>query len=154
MRLRDGDGRALFMGSVDAVAAEIVSGSKALQEMLGENENLGQALIVLVDLFMGVSLPTAAPPWPRFPSNSRADELPQARIAIANRVIAELKNGRRLCPTSRLDELALLRKVGNRMVLGDARYLSHDNLVAALPCARAGSSPPKRSRNISPGSPR
>ncbi|HTW34013.1 MAG TPA: hypothetical protein VMD53_05285 [Rhizomicrobium sp.] len=130
----DGAGRALFMGSVDAIAAEIISGSVALRELIGESESLGQALTLLVDLFLGVLVAEEEhrAGLDALAAQFACDELPLARIAAANRIIAELKSGRRLCPASRHDELALLRKIANRMLLGDARYLSHDNLVAAF----------------------
>lgn len=128
----DGDGRVLFMSAIDAVAAEIVSSSTALQEMIGDSENLGQALMVLVELFLGLLADDNRAALTALSHQFAADELPTARIAIANRIIAELKSGRRLCPASRLEELTLLRKIGNSLVLGDARYISHDNLVAAF----------------------
>ena len=128
----DGDGRVLFMNAIDALAAEIVSSSTALQEMIGESENLGQALMVLVELFLGLLADDNRAALTALSHQFAADELPTARIAIANRIIAELKSGRRLCPASRFEELTLLRKIGNSLVLGDARYISHDNLVAAF----------------------
>jgi hypothetical protein len=131
---KNGAGRTLFVSAIDAIATEIVDIPSALQEMIDEGGNPGVALTVLVDLFLGTLNANE--------KNRRGlialahqfagDELPQARIAIANRIIAELKSGRRLCPASRLDELALLRKTGNRLVLADPRYLRHDNLVAAF----------------------
>jgi hypothetical protein len=128
----DGDGRTLFMSAVDAIAAEIVSGSAALQEMIGESKNLGQALIVLVELFLGLLDDEQRTGLTALGDQFAADELPLARIAIANRIIAELKSGRRLCPEQRLEELNLLRKIGNSLVLGDVRYINHDNLIAAF----------------------
>ena len=128
----DGDGRVLFMSSVDAIASEIVSGSTALQEMIGQSENLGQALMVLVELFLGLLADDQRAALTALGHQFAADELPLTRVAVSNRIIAELKSGRRLCPASRLEELALLRKIGNSLVLGDARYISHDNLVAAF----------------------
>jgi hypothetical protein len=128
----DGDGRVLFLNAVDGIASEIVSSSTALQEMIGQSENLGQALMVLVELFLGLLDDDQRPALTALGHQFAADELPLARIAIANRVIAELKSGRRLCPVARLEELTLLRKIGNNLVLGDARYISHDNLVAAF----------------------
>lgn len=127
-----GDGRTLFMTSVDAIAAEIVSGSTALQEMIGKSENLGQALLVLVELFLGFLTDDRRTALTALGHEFAADELPFARVAVGNRIVAELKSGRRLCPASRLEELTLLRKIGNSLVLGDARYISHDNLVAAF----------------------
>ena len=128
----DGDGRVLFMSSIDAIASEIISGSTALQEMIGQSENLGQALMVLVELFLGLLADDQRAALTALGHQFAADELPLARVAVSNRIIAELKSGRRLCPASRLEELTLLRKIGNSLVLGNSRYISHDNLVAAF----------------------
>lgn len=127
-------GCTLFLGAIDNLVAEILGGSAALHDLIGESDNLGQAMSVLVDLFLG---------------NMRAEEgrreglvalteqfaangLPNARIAIANRIIAELKSTRRLCPASLLEELTLLRKIANRLVLADRSYMSHEDLIAAF----------------------
>jgi hypothetical protein len=47
----EGPGRTLLLGAVDNLAAEILSGSAALHDLIGESEHLGQAMLVLVDLF-------------------------------------------------------------------------------------------------------
>jgi hypothetical protein len=130
----EGPGRTLLLGSVDTLIAEILGGSAALQELIGESENLGQALVALVDLFLGQ---TPADETRRSGLIALAEQfsaggLLSARTAIANRIIAELKSTRRLCPNSLLDEMKLLRKIANRLVLGDARFLSHENLIAAF----------------------
>jgi hypothetical protein len=130
----EGAGRALLLGSIDTVIAEVLGGSAALHELLGESENLGQALMFLVHLFVGnmeaedekrTGLVALA-------GQFAADGLPNSRTAVANRIIAELKSTRRLCPTSLLEELTVLRKLANSLVLGDPRYLSHENLIAAF----------------------
>ncbi len=130
----DGPGRTLLLGSIDTIIAEILGGSAALHELIGESENLGQALTVLVGLFLG-DLGTQdehRKGLSALAAQFSAGGLPSARTAIANRIIAELKSTRRLCPTSLLDEMTLLRRTANKLVLGDPRYLSHENLIAAF----------------------
>jgi hypothetical protein len=61
-----------------------------------------------------------------------ADDLPASRTAIANRITAEFKSVKRLCPDSLEDELKALRRIANRVVLGVGKYLSHEDLVAAF----------------------
>ena len=127
-------GRKLLLGSVDTIVAELLSGSAALHELIGESENLGQALVVLVHLFLGTMTADdkLRDGLVALAGQFMADSLPNARTAIANRIIAELKSTRRLCPTSLLEELTQLRKLANSLVLGDPRYLSHENLIAAF----------------------
>ena len=58
--------------------------------------------------------------------------MPEARTAVANRIIAEFKSNKRLCPESLVDELKTLRAMANRIVMGVGKYLSHEDLIAAF----------------------
>ena len=131
---QDGAGRALLLGVIDTLIAEILGSSAALHELIGESENLGQALMVLVGLFLGDlgSSDEKRKGLTVLADQFSADGLPSARTAIANRIIAELKSTRRLCPASLVDEMKLLRQIANKLVLGDPRYLSHEDLIAAF----------------------
>jgi hypothetical protein len=60
-----------------------------------------------------------------------ADDLPEARTAIASRIIAEFKSNKRLCPDL-VEELKTLRTIANRIVMGVGKYLSHEDLIAAF----------------------
>ena len=60
------------------------------------------------------------------------DRLPASRTAIANRILAELKSVRRLCPGSLMDEFAMLKRIANKLVLGQGKYLAHEDIVAAF----------------------
>lgn len=126
--------RKLVLSSIDAILAEVLNGSAALHELMGPAENLGQALNNLVTLFLGKE--------PEAESRGKGlaalthhfanDTLPEARTAVANRVIAEFKSSKRLCPDSLTEELKTLRSIANRIVLGIGKYLSHEDLIAAF----------------------
>jgi len=126
--------RKLVQSSVDAILAEILNGAAALQDLLGQSENLGQALNKLVSLFLG------KPPegggrgegLVALTQHFSADTLPEARTAIAARIISEFKSNKRLCPDSIVDELKALRSIANRIVMGVGKYLSHDDLITAF----------------------
>jgi hypothetical protein len=60
------------------------------------------------------------------------DELPNARQSIATRIITELKGMKRLCPSSLDDEFKMFRQLGNKLVLGQGKYLSHEDLMTAF----------------------
>jgi hypothetical protein len=126
--------RKLVLSSIDAILAETLNGSAALHELMGHAENLGQALNNIVTLFLGKSPDESqgrqglAALAQRF----AADDLPEARTAIANRIIAEFKSNKRLCPDFMVDELKTLRAIANRIVMGVGKYLSHEDLVAAF----------------------
>ncbi len=124
---------ALLLGSVDAIVAEVLNGSAALHELMGAKENLGDALLTLVQLFIGRSDGTTQHNGVEMLAERFSkDELPEARTAIANRILAELKSVKRLSHASILDELKLLRRVANTLVLAQGKYLAHEDIIAAF----------------------
>ncbi len=130
----EGAPRHLVLSSVDAILSEVLGGSAALHELIGPAENLGAALNHLVTLFLG-KMPSEESTGKGLVALSHhfaADDLPEARTAIANRIIAEFKSSKRLCPESLVDELKTLRAMANRIVLGVGKYLSHEDLIAAF----------------------
>ncbi len=125
--------RKLLLSAIDAVIAEILAGSAALRELIGPCENLAQSLSGLVELYLGKTPAGATQQGLSALTASFArDELPEARTAVANRIIAEFKANRRLCPTSLVDELKALRQLANRVVLGIGKYMSHEDVIAAF----------------------
>jgi hypothetical protein len=124
--------RKLVLASVDAILAEMLNGSAALHELMGKSENLAGALNKLVALFLGKAPEDAKGGLAALTQNFAADSLPEARTAVANRIVAEFKSNKRLCPDSIVDELKALRSIANRIVMGVGKYLSHEDLVAAF----------------------
>jgi hypothetical protein len=130
----DSAGATLLAQSVDAIIAEVLHGSVALHQLIGEHENLGAAVMSLVLLFLG------EPPADRIgrpglialTQHFAKDRLPAARTAVANRILAELRSMRRLCAGSPIDGFATLKRIANKLVMGQGKYLSHDDLVAAF----------------------
>ena len=124
--------RELVLSSIDAILAEVLGGSAALRDLLGASENLAEMLRKLVDLFLGRTRPDAADGLKLLNSHFAADTLPEARTAVANRIIAEFKANKRLCPESLVEELKALRSIANSIVMGVGKYLSQDDLIAAF----------------------
>jgi hypothetical protein len=130
---QEGNPRALVLSSVDAVMAEALSGSTALHELIGPAENLAEALTRLVELFLGKT--QSGPDHGgivALAARFAADELPEARTAIAGRIVAEFKSAKRLRPDSLVEELKALRRLANRVVHGVGKFLSHEDLIAAF----------------------
>ena len=102
--------RKLVLSSVDAILAEVLNGSAALHELMGHAENLGQALNNIVTLFLGKTPDglQAGKGLAALAQHFADDDLPEARTAIANRIIAEFKSNKRLCPDFMVDELKTL----------------------------------------------
>jgi hypothetical protein len=124
--------RKLILSSVDAILSEILNSSAALHELLGRAENLGQALSNLVTLYLGKPAENGGEGLAALTGHFAADTLPEARTAIANRIVAEFKSNKRLCPDLMVEELKTLRALANRVVMGVGKYLSHEDLVAAF----------------------
>lgn len=124
--------RKLVLSSIDAILAEILNGSAALHELMGKSENLAGALSNLVSLFLGKAPDDAKSGLAALTQNFAADSLPEARTAVANRIVAEFKSNKRLCPDNMVDELKALRSIANRLVMGVGKYLSHEDLVVAF----------------------
>ena len=124
--------RKLVLSAVDAILAEILNGSAAMHELLGKAETLGQALNNLVTLFLGKPAENGGAGLAALTDHFAADTLPEARTAIANRIVAEFKSNKRLAPESLAEELKSLRSIANRIVMGVGKYLSHEDLIAAF----------------------
>ncbi len=128
-----GEPRVMVLSSIDAILSEALSASTALHELIGRAENLAEAMSRLVELFLGKGMADAdhrglAALAARF----AADELPEARTAIARRIVAEFKSAKRLRPDSLVEELTALRRLANRVVYGVGKFLSHEDLIAAF----------------------
>jgi hypothetical protein len=131
----EGPGRALLLACIDGMIAEMLNGQAALGVLLGQNPDLGHALLNLVDLFLGAQVQLAEGAGGGINDLARffvKDELPEARNAIATRILSELKGLKRLCPNSLDDEFKMLRRLANQLVRGQGKYLSHEGLIGAF----------------------
>jgi hypothetical protein len=131
----DGPGRTLLLNAIDVLVSEMLTGAAALADLLGQNPDLGHALMNLVELFLGVEVHVGEGGGQGINELTRffaKDELPNARQSIASRIINELKGMKRLCPSSLDDEFKMLRQLGNKLVRGQGKYLSHEDLMTAF----------------------
>jgi hypothetical protein len=127
-----GAGRDLLFSSIDAIIAEILGGSAALHELIGPRENFGDELASLVELFLGAEPKDGRAGLTALTHHFAADDLPEARTAIAGRLMAEFKSVKRLSPASLFCEFQTLRRIADRLVRGIGKYLSHEDLIAAF----------------------
>ncbi len=118
---------------VDEIVAELLAVPGALGDLLGPTENFGETLSVLTGLFLceldGSS--AHAPELLVLERRFAADDLPLSRASLAARITAELRSMRRLCPSVER-ELELVRRLANRLVLGQGKYLSHADIADAF----------------------
>jgi hypothetical protein len=130
----EGAAHDLLVSSIDAYIAEVLGGAAALHELIGQSKCLGDALMALVDLFLGSAPAECDPdaPLAALSHNFALDGLPESRTAIASRITAELRSMKRLCPGALQDEMKVLRQIANKMVIAPEKYLSRDDLIAAF----------------------
>jgi hypothetical protein len=125
-------GRTLLLSSIDAIVAELLSSSAALTELIGPEDDLGHAILDLIRLFTGEAQDKGAPSLSLAAQHFAKDELPEARTAIASRILAEIKSVKRLSHDSLDEELRLLRRIANDLVPAQGKYLAHEDIVAAF----------------------
>jgi hypothetical protein len=127
-------GSQLLLAAIDSLISEVLEGPAGLKELIGAKANHGEALMALVKLFLG-----------REPEETeghsglialtkefKVDALPNARVAIAHRIITEIRSFKRLVPDSLEEELKTLRQIANLVVMGIGKYLSHEDLIASF----------------------
>ena len=126
--------RKLVLTSIDAIMAEMPQRLGRAARADGTCGKSGPGAEQSGDLFLGKTPDgsRAGQGLAALAHHFAADKLPEARTAIANRIIAEFKSTKRLCPDSLVDELKSLRAIANRIVMGVGKYLSHEDLIAAF----------------------
>lgn len=125
--------RKLLLGTIDTLVSEIVSGAAGLGALLGEQPNLGSALLAMVDLYLGrAQAEQTGEGLAALSAEFKAGTLVNSRSAIAHRVLAELKGMKRLDPKSLDEEVRLLRVLASRMVMGPPNLIAQEDIVAAF----------------------
>jgi hypothetical protein len=126
------EARALLVGAIDALIAETLSTAAALAELLGDNADLGHALLSLTALFLGAESDTRSPAGHRLAAFFARDMLTEARAAVATRLLSELKSMKRLSHASWDEELSMLRRLANALVRARGKYLSYEDIIEAF----------------------
>lgn len=127
-------GAKLLYSCIDSLISEVLTGSAGLKELVGAAGNHGESVMALVRLFLGKEpdIVEGRCGLVALTQQFRADTLPNARSAIANRIIGEFKSFKRLHPTSLEEEFKMLRQIANLLVVGIGKYLTHEDLIAAF----------------------
>lgn len=129
----DEEARALGLQTVDSLVAEMLEGNAALGDLLGEQPDLGAALLKMADLFLGRLDPkTEKPGVQLLLAEFERGNLVNARAAIAQRVLAEIRGVRRLRPDSLEEEVKLIRMLATRMAMGQGSLVSHEEIMDAF----------------------
>lgn len=130
----DGPARTLGLKTIDSLVGEMLEGNAALADLLGEQADLGAALLKMADLFLGrIAEDGEERPGVRALCRefSRGN-LVNARAAIAHRALQEIKGVRRLRPDSLDEEVKLIRMLATRMVMGEGSLVTHEEIMEAF----------------------
>ncbi|MEQ9640486.1 MAG: hypothetical protein RIM84_10740 [Alphaproteobacteria bacterium] len=100
---------------LDGYVAAFLEEQPAIAEVLGDQPNLGAAVLHLFDLITGRPLPEASPPLERLREGVWLDELTRCRDVMARRLVASLRGSRPLVEGSIDREMALHRDLHERI---------------------------------------
>ncbi len=123
--------RPIVIASAGSIIAELLNGAAALQELIGSQQDLGSAMIVLADLFCGRRVEGASPGFAILAAEFAAGRFDEARIAVGKRVVAEVRSGRKLAADLET-ELKHLKQIVTRLVIGAGAWLQQEDIVAAV----------------------
>ena len=127
-------GAQLLLTAIDTLISEVLGGAAGLRELIGAKNNHGDAVMSLVKLYLGKEpdITEGREGLTALTQQFRVDTLPNARVAIALRIVAEIRSFKRLVPHSLEEEFRTLRQIANLVVTGIGKYLSHEDLVNAF----------------------
>ncbi len=121
--------------TIDSLIAEMLTGNAALGDLLGDQKDLGNALLVITDLFLGKidrSDKSIAKGVRTLSAFFAEGSLLESRIAIVKRILSEINSARRLCPSSIDEEITICRLLANRLVLGQGALVSAEEILDAF----------------------
>jgi hypothetical protein len=130
----DGAARALGAKAVDGIAAEMLAGSAALIELLGDQPDLGSALLHLSQLFIGhdAELKELSGSLAALAQAFAKGEFPQTRAVIGERILRELRGARRFRAASLDDEIQIMRKLAAALATVQGSLVSPEDLEEAF----------------------
>lgn len=126
--------RAFCLDRIDGFVSEILSATSAVKDIVGEQPDLGNALMRLTELFCGqlAEADTTTPGVAALNKHFGVGELPEARTAIIRRVLRELEGQKRLSQDSLDVEVKFLRRLATKVMMGCGNLLPHDEILSAF----------------------
>ncbi|MGA7710759.1 MAG: hypothetical protein WCA81_02580 [Rhizomicrobium sp.] len=128
-------GGELLAGAGDTIIAEILHTGAAVQDIIGPRENFGEAVIALINLFLGAEQAGQYGKEQGLALLARyffAGKLPLSRHSVGERIIAEILSLKRLRTDSYDNELKMLRRIVALATPGIGDMLPGEDLTAAL----------------------
>ncbi len=129
------DPRAIALISIDDFVSEIMAGSAGLDDLMGNQEQLGDALMIMADLFLGridEKKAGATPGLVALSSQFAEDKLPNSKTALGQRILSELNGPRRFCTNDVDKEVEAGRTLAMRMVLCQGKHVALEDILEAF----------------------
>lgn len=126
--------RALGVNAIDTIITEMFAGSAAVLDLLGEQPDLGTALLHLTNLFLGRSAEMNGFPecLDTLACAFAQGQLSHARAAIGERILREIRGARRLKSTSLDDEIVAMCKLAAALTAAQGTLFSPDDFEDAF----------------------
>ncbi len=131
----DGPERDVCLRILDIFVSEIVAGRAAIHDIMGDHPNPGALLKRMVEVFLGSTGADrdALPEGIRLLAEEFAlGNLRDARAAVGQRILAELRSPRRLYPDCLETELAMTRALASKIVLAQGKDLPLEDIMEAF----------------------
>ena len=122
------------IGVIDKIIAEVLAGSDSLTAILGKRESLGEMMLAMADLSMGrlKDIDPKNNSLVALNNQFKGKTLPEARTALAKRIIDELNGHARLSNGELDEEVKLLRKLGSRLAMSVGTLMDSEEVRNAF----------------------
>lgn len=120
------------LATIDSFVAEMIRSPASLSDLIGECADLGEALKVMIAVFLGRDAPDAEnrpQSLARLSFAFKHNMLDEARSALIDRIMGEIRSFARLHPDSFEQELHSMRFLAQQLVSGIGPHLSHETIT-------------------------
>ncbi len=118
---------------LDTLLSDLLANVATVTALLGEQPNLGQALLQITDLALGsLELKDCPPPVRLLNAMIGEERLPRCREALLDRLISSLAGSRFLTEGGAVDEILFNADLADRIRREDGSYLGGEELETAF----------------------
>lgn len=118
---------------LDTLLSDLLSNAATLTALLGDQPNLGQALLLIADLALGgVEMTDCPAPIRMLNDLIGQDRLPSCRDALLDRLVLSLRGSRFLTDGGAVDEILFNADLAKRIRRDDGSYLGSAELEKAF----------------------
>ncbi|MEO1040238.1 MAG: hypothetical protein AAFX09_11890 [Pseudomonadota bacterium] len=132
----EAEAAAVSAAQLDAFLAETLTFERAMRHIFGDARDLGDHVERLTAVFEGHSdgeaLERMPDPARRLTAKFKSGDLPEARSAIARRILSDLRKPTRFRPGSVVKEIQLSRQLAQRLIAASGPDLPPEALVEAF----------------------